>query len=130
PHALLARRWALSRRDVHARGRQRRVHELEGVYRIWAACDVANFASVRVLAKIGMPRESVLRRWAIRRNLAPGAPRDAFLYSWVLRRLTRGCSGLAPLCSPLSRRPLGRWHHRKQANRKAAYESCRSTYVW
>jgi RimJ/RimL family protein N-acetyltransferase len=56
---------------------------LEGVYRIWATCDIDNATSVRVLEKIGMTREGVLRRWAIRPNLAPGVPRDAFVYSWV-----------------------------------------------
>ena len=55
----------------------------EDVFRIWATCDVDNVASVRVLEKIGMSREGVLRRWAIRPNLAPGVPRDAFVYSWV-----------------------------------------------
>ena len=56
---------------------------LEGVCRIWATCDVENAASARVLEKIGMSREGVLRRWAIRPNLAPAVPRDAFVYSWV-----------------------------------------------
>jgi RimJ/RimL family protein N-acetyltransferase len=56
---------------------------LEGVWRIWATCDVENAASVRVLEKIGMSREAVLRRSAIRPNLAPGVPRDAFVYSWI-----------------------------------------------
>ena len=53
------------------------------VCRIWATCDVENTVSTRVLAKLGMVREGVLRRWAIRPNLAPGVPRDAFVYSWV-----------------------------------------------
>lgn len=56
---------------------------LEGVVRVWATCDVENLASVRVLEKIGMSREGVLRRWAVRPNLAPGVPRDAFIHSWV-----------------------------------------------
>lgn len=56
---------------------------LEGVCRIWATCDVENIASVRVLEKIGMSREGILRRWAIRPNLPPQSPRDAFVYSWV-----------------------------------------------
>jgi ribosomal-protein-alanine N-acetyltransferase len=56
---------------------------LEGVYRVWATCDVENAASARVLEKIGMSREGILRRWAVRPNLAPQAPRDAFGYSWV-----------------------------------------------
>lgn len=56
---------------------------LDGVFRIWATCDIENVASARVLEKIGMSREGILRRWAIRPNLAPGVPRDAFMYSWV-----------------------------------------------
>ncbi len=55
----------------------------ESVYRIWATCDAENAASARVLEKIGMSREGVLRRWAIRPNLAPGVLRDAFVYSWI-----------------------------------------------
>ena len=42
---------------------------LADVYRVWAICDVENAASARVLEKIGMSREGVLRRWAIRPNL-------------------------------------------------------------
>lgn len=56
---------------------------LESVVRISATCDIENAASVRVLEKIGMAREGVLRRWAVRPNLAPGTARDAFMYSWV-----------------------------------------------
>jgi ribosomal-protein-alanine N-acetyltransferase len=56
---------------------------LEGVYRVWATCDVENTASARVLEKIGMSREGVLRRWAVRPNLPSQPPRDAFVYSWV-----------------------------------------------
>lgn len=55
----------------------------DGIERIWALCDVENPASARVLEKVGMSREGVLRRWAPRPNL-PGAPvRDCFAYSWV-----------------------------------------------
>ena len=53
------------------------------VCRIWATCDIDNAASTRVLAKLGMVREGILRRGAIRPNLAPGVPRDALVYSWV-----------------------------------------------
>jgi len=53
------------------------------VCRIWATCDVENTASTRVLAKLGMVQEGLLRRGAIRPNLAPGIPRDALIYSWV-----------------------------------------------
>lgn len=56
---------------------------LDSVFRVWATCDVENAASARVLEKIGMSSEGVLRRWAIRPNLAPEVPRDAVIYSWV-----------------------------------------------
>jgi RimJ/RimL family protein N-acetyltransferase len=56
---------------------------LEGVYRVWATCDVENTASARVLEKIGMVREGILRRWAFRPNLPPQPPRDALVHSWV-----------------------------------------------
>ena len=56
---------------------------LPEVHRIQATCDIDNVASARVLEKLGMRRECVLRRWAVRPNL-PGKPiRDAFLYAWV-----------------------------------------------
>jgi len=53
-----------------------------GIYRIWATCDVDNLASARVLEKIGMQREGVLRRWMVRPNVS-AEPRDSFIYSWV-----------------------------------------------
>lgn len=53
------------------------------ILRVQATCDVDNLASVRVLEKLGMQREAVLRRWSLRPNL-PGQPvRDSFLFSWV-----------------------------------------------
>ncbi|HLW48066.1 MAG TPA: GNAT family N-acetyltransferase [bacterium] len=57
--------WALSRPHV---------------YRVWAVCDVENTASARVLEKIGMRREGVLRRWIIHPNI-DGAPRDCYCYA-------------------------------------------------
>jgi ribosomal-protein-alanine N-acetyltransferase len=59
------------------------VASLERVFRVWATCDVENFASVRVLERIGMSREGILRRAVIRPNIDPHVPRDAFIYSWV-----------------------------------------------
>jgi len=53
------------------------------VHRVWATCDAENLASARVLEKLGMQREGLLRRYAVRPNLAPGVPRDAIMYSWV-----------------------------------------------
>ena len=56
---------------------------LDEVRRITATCDVENAASVRVLEKLGMKWEGVLKDWAVRPNLQPGVARDAFLYARV-----------------------------------------------
>ena len=52
--------------------------EIDDVARFWATCDVDNRASARVLEKLGMREEGVLRRWSERPN-HPGAsgPRGA-----------------------------------------------------
>lgn len=55
---------------------------LEFIYRVWAVCDVENKASARVLEKIGMQREGILRRYVIHPNLSP-EPRDCFGYAKV-----------------------------------------------
>jgi [ribosomal protein S5]-alanine N-acetyltransferase len=52
------------------------------VYRVWAVCDVENTASARVLDKIGMTREGVLRRWILHPNAGDG-PRDCLCYARV-----------------------------------------------
>ncbi|MBI4488005.1 MAG: GNAT family N-acetyltransferase [Deltaproteobacteria bacterium] len=52
----------------------------EGIYRVWAVCDVENLASARVLEKIGMRREGVLRRWSMHPNRS-GEPRDCYCYA-------------------------------------------------
>ena len=52
------------------------------IYRVWATCDVENVASVRLLERVGMEREGVLRRWLVHPNLSE-APRDALCYSIV-----------------------------------------------
>lgn len=49
------------------------------IARVWATCDVDNSASARLLERIGMRREGVLRRWVTRPAL--GGPRDSFAYS-------------------------------------------------
>jgi RimJ/RimL family protein N-acetyltransferase len=56
--------------------------DLSGVYRIWAVCDVENTASARVLEKLGMVRERVLRKWIIHPNVSP-VPRDCYVYARV-----------------------------------------------
>ena len=40
------------------------------IYRVWAVCDIDNAASARVLEKIGMQREGLLRRWIIHPNMS------------------------------------------------------------
>jgi [ribosomal protein S5]-alanine N-acetyltransferase len=52
------------------------------IYRAWATCDVANGASARVLERVGMAREGVLRRWLMHPNVSD-TPRDCFCYSIV-----------------------------------------------
>ena len=54
----------------------------DGIYRVQACCDLENRASARVLEKIGMQREGVLRRWGMHPNLT-GEPRDVYLYARV-----------------------------------------------
>ncbi len=52
------------------------------IYRVWAVCDVDNYASARVLEKIGMQREGTLRRWLFHPNVEK-KPRDCYAYSMV-----------------------------------------------
>jgi ribosomal-protein-alanine N-acetyltransferase len=56
--------------------------KLEPIFRVWAVCDTANGASARVLEKVGMTREGVLRRWILHPNVSV-EPRDCFVYSKV-----------------------------------------------
>lgn len=53
-----------------------------GIVRVWAVCDVDNPASARVMEKIGMQREGVLRRWCIHPQVSP-EPRDALVYARI-----------------------------------------------
>jgi len=52
------------------------------IYRVWAVCDVDNPASARVLEKIGMQREGLLRRHIIHPNISE-APRDCWCFAKV-----------------------------------------------
>lgn len=52
------------------------------IFRVWATCDVENVASARVLERVGMEREGVLRCWLVHPNLSD-TPRDALCYSIV-----------------------------------------------
>jgi [ribosomal protein S5]-alanine N-acetyltransferase len=50
------------------------------IYRVWAICDVENLASARVMEKVGMQREGVLKRWFIHPNVSE-EPRDCYCYA-------------------------------------------------
>lgn len=52
------------------------------IFRVWAVCDVENLASMRVLEKVGMSREGVLRRWIIHPQLGQ-EPRDCYCFAKV-----------------------------------------------
>lgn len=53
---------------------------IQGIYRVWAVCDVENMASARVMEKAGMLKEGVLRRFMVHPNIGP-EPRDVFCYA-------------------------------------------------
>lgn len=52
------------------------------IYRVWAICDYENQASMRVLEKIGMQCEGLMRRGVLHPNLSD-KPRDCWLYARV-----------------------------------------------
>jgi len=54
----------------------------EEIIRVWAVCDVENVASARVLEKVGMQREGILRRWILLPNRSD-IPRDCYCYAIV-----------------------------------------------
>ena len=52
----------------------------DDVYRVWAFCDIENIASARLLEKVGLQKEGILRRWIVLPNRS-NEPRDCFCYS-------------------------------------------------
>lgn len=54
----------------------------KSIYRVWALCDTENAASARVLEKVGMQREGILRRSQLHPNISD-EPRDSFFYAVV-----------------------------------------------
>src|SRR5262249_50237959 len=60
--------WALAQPEVH---------------RVWAACDVDNLASARLMEKAGMAREGTLRRWMLLPNIDPTTPGYFWCYARV-----------------------------------------------
>jgi [ribosomal protein S5]-alanine N-acetyltransferase len=61
----------------------------EGIYRVWAVCDLENRRSSRVLEKAGLQLEGILRRWGILPNLSD-EPRDCFSYARVKQPVGAG----------------------------------------
>lgn len=54
----------------------------DDIYRIWAVCDLENYGSKRVMEKIGMNSEGILRKWLVHPNVSQ-EPRDCFVYAIV-----------------------------------------------
>jgi [ribosomal protein S5]-alanine N-acetyltransferase len=50
------------------------------VSRVWAACDVENHSSARVLEKTGFSREGILAQFSIHPNISLD-PRDCYAYT-------------------------------------------------
>ena len=53
-----------------------------GVFRVWGTCDVDNRASLRVMEKVGLQREGLLRAW-VRHPGQGELPRDSWCYAMV-----------------------------------------------
>jgi RimJ/RimL family protein N-acetyltransferase len=58
------------------------IMENSSIWRVQACCDVENGASARVLEKIGLTLEGVLRRYMVMPNISE-APRDMLCYAKV-----------------------------------------------
>jgi [ribosomal protein S5]-alanine N-acetyltransferase len=52
------------------------------IYRVFATCDVENPASARVMEKVGMQREGILRKYIVHPNISD-EPRDSYMYAVV-----------------------------------------------
>jgi RimJ/RimL family protein N-acetyltransferase len=50
------------------------------IYRLYATTDVENIASRRVLEKVGMQCEGILRRYILHPNISD-IPRDSYIYA-------------------------------------------------
>lgn len=56
----------------------------ESIKRIWAVCDVENITSKRVMEKVGMHYEGLLKSWLVHPNMG-AEPRDCHCLSIVNR---------------------------------------------
>lgn len=54
----------------------------QSIYRVYATTDVENVASQRVLEKVGMECEGILRKYIVHPNIG-NVPRDSYLYAIV-----------------------------------------------
>jgi ribosomal-protein-alanine N-acetyltransferase len=54
----------------------------DSIYRVYATTDVENFASQRVLEKVGMQCEGILRKYILHPNIS-NVPRDSYMYAIV-----------------------------------------------
>jgi [ribosomal protein S5]-alanine N-acetyltransferase len=52
------------------------------LFRIWATCDVENVRSARLLERVGLQHEGILRRYLVHPNIST-EPRDCHSYSKV-----------------------------------------------
>ena len=52
------------------------------MYRVYATTDVENTASQRVLEKVGMQREGLLRKYILHPNISD-IPRDSYMYATI-----------------------------------------------
>lgn len=83
-YVLNRRLWGQGLATEAARAIVELAARIDGVYRIWATCDIDNAASARVLEKSGLAREGILRCWAKRPNIS-AVPRDSLVFGKVVR---------------------------------------------
>lgn len=57
-----------------------RAFQQPSVYRVYATTDVENTASQRVLRKVGMQCEGLLRKYIVHPNIS-AIPRDSYIYA-------------------------------------------------
>ena len=64
------------------------------IYRVYATTDVENIASQRVLEKVGMQCEGILRRYIVHPNIS-NVPRDSYMYA-IIKDPTPPINGRPP----------------------------------
>ena len=68
-----------------AKGILKVLSSIPEVTSVWATCDCKNIQSSKVLDKIGMEKDKILRDYCIRPNISSDK-RDAYLYKTALKR--------------------------------------------